>query len=451
MKSDQPVLPFLCGAVLILLAVSVPLFASQDTPGVEEPLAGAEAADPVATELSSNRSADPAVRATSNALPLFGDDALHMNGEQLLALQMAPDDYPQSERSDAIAAMFEDEADLVDDSTESAARPTTVDSPSGGASDGRPKIGDTYFSIAVGSGITNIDESNHRDDKKQQFHSFDIRFGQYFAKNWRVDFLHVNEGHPYNHHRDGFAVQATYGVSLVNNYRFEFGTGPYLSFDTTVDDAGAELNEKRVGMLTTVAMILPLPVMSKNFHLRFQWSNYFMNDRPNGNSLLVSVGFDVDHALYPPREDYGDHSWEAWAAIANTKITHGGPETTTGFSVDVARRFAGTLAISLGYLYEGGYNGATDRQGLTLQIWKDISLGRFFEIAIGAGPYFAKDKVEDSDDYDIKGIITFGGNYYPPWNWCENWYLGVSLSRVIDRKNPEDDADVTRLSVGTRF
>jgi hypothetical protein len=116
------------------------------------------------------------------------------------------------------------------------------------ANDDRPLIKNTYASFTIGSGITHIDESEHRDDQKQQFKSFDLRFGQHFRRNWRVDFIHANEGNPYNHHRDGFAVQATYLLIPSNKIRFEFGTGPYMSFDTTVDEeTGEELNEKRGG------------------------------------------------------------------------------------------------------------------------------------------------------------------------------------------------------------
>jgi len=344
--------------------------------------------------------------------------------------------------------------DTGNEPSESRSDPPHTDSHEEVVSDGQPRQGDSYVSFAVGGGLSRIEESDRIDDMRQWFHSFDFRFGKHFARKWRWDILHVNEGHPLNHHRDGFATQATYLISPLDDYRFEIGTGPYLSFDTSTDAAGVELNEKRWGLLSTIAVILPLPVANENFHLRLQLSNYFMHDRPNGTSVLAGVGFDLDRSLYVPREDLHSLKYAVWGSVVNTKINHGGPETTTGFSVDVARRFGRRFSVSLGYLDEGGDNGATDRKGLTFQFWTMIPLGKYFEGGIGFGPYVAKDPYE-GDDYDIKGIITFGATYNPGWKGLENWYLGLSLSRVIDRfidnEGREDDADVARLSVGVRF
>ena len=320
------------------------------------------------------------------------------------------------------------------------------------ANDDRPLIKNTYFSFAIGSGITHIDESEHRDDQKQQFKSFDLRFGQHFREHWRVDFIHANEGNPYNHHRDGFAVQATYLLIPSNKIRFEFGTGPYMSFDTTVDEeTGEELNEKGGGLLTTAAMIIPLKPSTSGFHLRLQWSNYLLAARANGNSILIGVGLDIDNSSVVPRPTKKAFVNEFWVSWVNTKINHGGPETTTGFSADIAKRFDHNFALSLGWVDEGGYNGATDRQGLTIQAWKLIVLGSRFEARMGAGPYFAKDYVEDDSGYDMKGIISIGVNFYPNWKVVKHGFVGVSLSRVIDRLGPGDDADLFRVSVGSRF
>jgi len=314
-----------------------------------------------------------------------------------------------------------------------------------------PPFKKTYFSMAIGSGVTHIEESDNREDQKQQFHSFDFRFGQHFKEKWRLDFIHANEGHPYNHHRDGFAVQATFLLKPFKKVRFEFGTGPYMSFDTTVDETGEELNEKRGGLLSTAAVIVPLGPMNGKFHLRVQWNNYLLAARANGNSLLIGLGLDLDNASGVPRAPKKTFVNEFWVSVLNTKINHGGPETTVGYSIDVAKRFNRSFALSLGWVDEGGYNGATDRQGVTLQAWKLIRLGSYFEGRMGAGPYFANDKVEHESAYDVKGMISFGFNYYPGWKAVKNLFMGVSLTRVIDRQGHEDDADLFRFSIGGRF
>ena len=124
-----------------------------------------------------------------------------------------------------------------------------------GKSDDSAQPAKTYVSFTGGGGVTDIDESDDKDDRRQWLKSFDIRFGQYFAERWRYDLIHCNEGHPYNHHRDGFAVQATYHLVQREPYRIEVGAGPYLSFDTSRDDTGEEFNEKRMGIIATAAFL----------------------------------------------------------------------------------------------------------------------------------------------------------------------------------------------------
>ncbi|MEE1673065.1 hypothetical protein SNR37_002478 [Agarivorans aestuarii] len=310
---------------------------------------------------------------------------------------------------------------------------------------------DSYFSITGGSGITHLDDGASDEQKKQQFRSFDIRFAQHFHKNWRVDLIHANEGHPYNHHRDGFSAHATYVYVPADWFRLEIGAGPYMSFDTTIDETGLELNEKRVGGMSTLAFIYPLKRFSESAHLRLQLNSYLMAARPNGNSLLIGVGWDIDNTEYQRKQTKYEWFDDAWVSIINTKINHGGPETKVGYSFDLAKRFHNNLALSLGYIDEGGYNGATDRSGFTTQLWKVIPLGKRFEGRMGGGGYFVVDKVEHTSAYDLKGIISFGANYYPSWSFFEDGYLGVSISRVIDRKGHQDDADLFRFSVGKRF
>ena len=118
-----------------------------------------------------------------------------------------------------------------------------------GDADGSAQPVRTYVSFTGGGGLTDIDESDNKEDKRQYLKAFDIRFGQYFAERWRYDLIHCNEGHPYNHHRDGFSVQATYHLVQRQRYRIEVGAGPYISFDTTRDETGEEFNEKLLGIL----------------------------------------------------------------------------------------------------------------------------------------------------------------------------------------------------------
>ncbi|WP_246028379.1 hypothetical protein [Shewanella atlantica] len=135
-----------------------------------------------------------------------------------------------------------------------------------------------------------------------------------------------------------------------------------------------------------------------------------MSARPNANSFLFGVGFDIDNSKFQYQPNRKSFFNEAWLSIINAKNNHGGPDTTVGASIDVAKRLDSNIALSVGYIYEGGYNGATDHQGFSAQLWKVVPLASGFEGRLGIGGYFANDKVEDKHGYDLKRLFTFGIN-----------------------------------------
>ena len=82
----------------------------------------------------------------------------------------------------------------------------------------------------------------------------------------RTDFVHYNEGHPDNNHRDGFALQWLMVRQLGARGAVELGVGPYLSMNTTVID-GRQIDDAHVGVLASLALRLALPGTSGT-HLR---------------------------------------------------------------------------------------------------------------------------------------------------------------------------------------
>ncbi|MPW30825.1 hypothetical protein F9L16_17710 [Agarivorans sp. B2Z047] len=308
----------------------------------------------------------------------------------------------------------------------------------------------SYFALTMGSGITNV-EGVDKEDKKQNHRSFDVRFGQYLKDSVRLDFVHANEGHPYNHHRDGFSTQLVYTPMLTKAARLELGSGPYFSFDTTRNAEGVELNEKGLGIVSTVALVYPINYIGAGAHIRGQWNNYLIPDRPTSNSFLVGFGIDIVNGSNQVKQGGNGFINEVWVSLANTKINHGGPETTVGYSAEGAHRFSNNYAVSLGWLDEGGDSGWTERRGIAAQLWRFIPLGNHLEGRFGAGPYFAQDKYEHTSAFDTKGVVTIGVNYYPHWRNAQSWFIGGSLTRVIDKKGYENDADIARLTIGYRI
>jgi hypothetical protein len=207
-----------------------------------------------------------------------------------------------------------------------------------------------------------------------------------------------------------------------------------------------------MGIMASTAFLYYVDWLGKGGHIRAGLNGYIMVSRPDALSILLGIGYDIDNTSRTlPVEDKSLFINDVWLSLVHTQVTHGGTQTTAGYSIDVAHRFRNNFALSAGWIDEGGDTGRTDRRGFPIQLWRIIPLGKYFEGRMGLGPYIANDKREDPDDYDVKGIISFGFNYIPPFFNNEDLYAGVSLSRVVDRKGVEDDADLFRLSLGYKF
>jgi hypothetical protein len=128
--------------------------------------------------------------------------------------------------------------------------------------------GGVYFSTVLGNGLSDSNES-------MNWRAFEIRLGKSYDDNKRFDFIHINEGHMNNNHRDGFAIEAVYDLPLTNNLKLEAGIGPYFSMNTTIVD-NKESDDKHLGLLTTVAALYALDGISAGLHLRASYNHVVM-------------------------------------------------------------------------------------------------------------------------------------------------------------------------------
>ena len=141
----------------------------------------------------------------------------------------------------------------------------------------------SYFSGSFGNGsIQNEDDMEWR--------TFELRIGAPVHSDQRIDFVHYNEGHPENHHRDGFSIQNVYSVSVTEAIQLEIGVGPYLSFDTTTRN-GLQHDDQRIGLLGSIALLYYLNTLrERNFHLRFDYNHVSMPGAHTSRAFLIGLG-----------------------------------------------------------------------------------------------------------------------------------------------------------------
>ncbi|WP_426175922.1 hypothetical protein [Massilia sp. TWR1-2-2] len=109
-----------------------------------------------------------------------------------------------------------------------------------------------YLSAQHGNG--RIDGDNLRGDRAMSSRASELRLGRELdpalpGLDWarrdataRIEFVYNNEGHPDNHDRDRFALQATVTRVLGAGFTGELSAGPYSTYNTT-DVNGVEVNE----------------------------------------------------------------------------------------------------------------------------------------------------------------------------------------------------------------
>lgn len=208
----------------------------------------------------------------------------------------------------------------------------------------------------------------------------------------RTDFVHYNEGHPDNNHRDGFALQWVLVQRFNSDVTGELGAGPYLSMNTTVID-GQQLDDAHVGVLVSLALRFALPG-PPGTHLRLAFHHVGMRDVHRSDALVLGIGRQFGHADPAPASNPDGHLWlggTIGTSITNMAGTHGAHA-----GVLEARRYAQRWGAGMKFLFEGDDGARVDRRGVAAQVWYMQPVTPGFAMSAGVGPYAARNRRDDN-------------------------------------------------------
>nr|WP_232446738.1 hypothetical protein [Burkholderia ubonensis] len=68
--------------------------------------------------------------------------------------------------------------------------------------------------------------------------AYEVSFGDVLNDYISVYLSYLNEGHPVDHHRDGFAALGSFRWSVGNRLAFEFSAGPHFNVEMAVLQIG---------------------------------------------------------------------------------------------------------------------------------------------------------------------------------------------------------------------
>ena len=271
-----------------------------------------------------------------------------------------------------------------------------------------------YLSAAFGNG--RIYGGNASGYRWMRGRTFEVRagrqqddaFGFALPPGWtlRVDFVHYNEGHPNNNHRDGFALQWLAVHRFSPMWTGELGVGPYLSMNTTeiaTPTGNTQIDDARLGALVSAGLRLRLPGPSGT-HVRLGINHVAMHTVHRSDALVLGVGRQFGPAEPAPDVVPDGHLWLGGTfgtSITNMAGTHGAHA-----GVIEARQYAARWGLGYKFLFEGDDGARVDRRGVAGQVWYEQPVTPRFSMSAGLGPYFAANR-RDGNRTATDMLISF--------------------------------------------
>lgn len=243
----------------------------------------------------------------------------------------------------------------------------------------------------------------------------------------RVDFVHLNEGHPENNHRDGFALQGTYVLNITENMNVELSAGPYISFNTTTIN-GKEVDDKHLGAVATAAIVYYLDRLYPGLHLRAEYNHVAMSTMKT-DSIMIGAGRTFSGPKNPIDSEK-DFSMDF--AVNNFKTNHGGTDSAKGFQIDAKKQLSDNNSLVVVLMNEGK-DTRVDRKGIAAQLWHEVQLNDKWSAGAGVGPYLAKNNM-DKNSGVVNGLISFGASR----KIGKEWKGFIRFSRIADFKGSND-------------
>jgi hypothetical protein len=241
-----------------------------------------------------------------------------------------------------------------------------------------------------------------------QNRALELEFGTNLSPRVRVDVAHINEGHPINNHRDGFALKGVYVVPVNEKARVEFGAGPYVSMDTTIP-AGRTIkdqkDEKRLGAVATAAILYR--ITQGGLYARAQLNHVSMPGKVTTNAVMVGLGKDFNGPLLA--SDLASLESKpvqvaVWMGKTKTNRADAGG-TLMGGQVEVSKETSPSMAYSVSWVDEGK-GPMVNRNGVAAQVWYVTPAEESWKLKAGVGPYIAENRVPDDHRSSSNAMVS---------------------------------------------
>jgi hypothetical protein len=258
--------------------------------------------------------------------------------------------------------------------------------------------------------------------------AYEVGFGDVLNDYLSIYVAYLNEGHPSDHHRDGFAALGSFRWPVGDRVAFELSAGPYFSMDTTHVD-NEPLNEKRWGVRASAAV--RYYIVPNGFFLKLQYNHVQMIDGFNSDALLFGIGSDFRGNPSPAFSD-GKTQVSVWAGTSQTN--HPQVPMEKGYMVEVKRPLGNAWAYSGSFVYEGN-NGVAGRRGAAAQFWYVAPVLSKWTFSAGVGPYVSYDRDEVSNKTRLNALLSAQVTYQV----TNDWAASLRFNRVATTNNKDQD------------
>lgn len=273
------------------------------------------------------------------------------------------------------------------------------------------------------------------DGGDMNWRAYEVGFGDALNDYLSVYVAYLNEGHPADHHRDGFAALGSLRLPVGDRVAFELSAGPYFSMDTTHVD-NEPRNEKRLGLLASAAV--RYYVVPNGFFLKLQYNHVQMINGFNSDTVLFGVGSDFRGDPAPALSD-GKTQVSIWAGTSQTN--HPQVPIEKGYMVELKRPLGNAWAYSASFVYEGN-NGTAGRRGVAAQFWYVAPVLSRWALSAGVGPYLSRDRDEPSDRIRLNALFSAQVSYQV----TNNWAASLRFNRVATGNDKDQDMFMVGLA-----
>ncbi|KWN18140.1 hypothetical protein WT83_11800 [Burkholderia territorii] len=265
--------------------------------------------------------------------------------------------------------------------------------------------------------------------------AYEVGFGDVLNDYFSVYLAYLNEGHPVDHHRDGFAALGSFRWPVGNRVALEFSAGPYFSMDTTHVD-NAPRNEKRWGIRASAAV--RYYVVPNRFFLKVQYNHVQMIGGFNSDAVLFGIGSDFGGDPHPALSD-GKTQVGIWAGTSQTNRPQVPMEK--GYMVEVKRPLGNAWAYSASFVYEGN-NGVAGRRGVAAQLWYVAPIRSKWTLSAGVGPYVSRDRNDASNSMRLNALLSAQVTYQV----TNDWAASLRFNRVATGNDKDQDMFMVGLA-----